>query len=243
MAAWALYGTTQDGFAKPDVLADGAHVVSLLAPGSILSAQHTSNIVGTNYFKMGGTSMAAPQVSGMAALMLQNNPSLTNRQIKRRLMSHTVAFGTLAYTSTLGLAGGFLDESAITAIDADSPNTASYSQSYNPVSNTVLAGGVWWLDGSWTGTAWDNTSWSNTSWSSSDFAAASWVTKCGATSCLPVLVSTVWSNTSWSNTSWSNTSWSNTSWSSVGWNNTSWSNTSWSNTSWSNTSWSNSTWS
>ena len=242
MASWAMYGTTQDGYSKPDVVADGSHVVSLLAPASTLSVTHLGNVVGTSYFKMGGTSMAAPQVAGMAALMLQNNPSLTNRQIKRRLMSHSKPFGTIAYTSTMGKAGGFLDESAVGAIDADTPDTTPVSQSFDPLGNNILAGGLWWSGASWANTSWSNTSWSNTSWSSSDFAAASWVTQCGLLGCgLPTLVSTVWTNTSWSNTSWSNTSWSNTSWSSIAWNNTSWSNTSWSNTSWSNTSWSNST--
>ncbi len=240
MAAWALFGSTQDGFAKPDVVADGSHVVSLLAPGSSLSAQHTGNIVGTNYFKMGGTSMAAPQVAGMAALMLQNNPSLTNRQVKKRLMSHSVPFSTTAYTSVLGTMGGYLDESAVGAIDADTPDATAPSQSYDPVANTVQAGGVWWVDANWVGTAWDNTSWTNTSWTSADFAAAQWTVTC--VGCLPALVSTVWSNTSWTNTSWTNTSWTNTSWTSIAWNNTSWTNTSWTNTSWTNTSWTNTSW-
>src|SRR5258708_1363185 len=118
MAAWALYGTTQDGFAKPDVVADGSHVVSLLAPGSSLSAQHTGNIVGTNYFKMGGTSMAAPQVAGMAALMLQNNPSLTNRHIKRRLATHSVPFSTAAYTSAPETAGQLPAPAAAASVPA-----------------------------------------------------------------------------------------------------------------------------
>ena len=40
----------------------------------------------TNHFKLGGTSMAAPAVSGAAALMLQKQPSLTPDQVKARLM-------------------------------------------------------------------------------------------------------------------------------------------------------------
>ena len=50
MAPWSPYGTTQDGFAKPEVVADGSHVVSLLAPGSSLAADHPGNVVDSNYF-------------------------------------------------------------------------------------------------------------------------------------------------------------------------------------------------
>ena len=34
LAEWSSRGTTQDGFAKPEILAPGAHMVSTLAPGA-----------------------------------------------------------------------------------------------------------------------------------------------------------------------------------------------------------------
>ena len=137
IAPWSLTGTTQDGFAKPDIVADGSHVVSLLAPASSLSVQHPSNIVGTNYFKMGGTSMAAPMVAGMAALMLQANPSLSPDRLKSMLAKGSTSFSTINFTKGLGRKGGFLDSDAIgKLVPADANGGVPTSNSFDPLSNS-----------------------------------------------------------------------------------------------------------
>jgi serine protease AprX len=261
MASWSRWGTTQDGIAKPDVVADGSHVVSLLAPGSVLSAGHLGNVVGTNYFKMGGTSMAAPQVAGMVALTLQANPNQNNNQVKRRIRSATVPFGNVAYTPRLGTTGGLVDATAIARVDDGIDDNAGrfISQVLNPNTGAILAGGAVWRDADWISAAWVNTSWTNTSWTNTSWTNTSWT---GLGTAAPTLMSPVWSasswantswtnvntdpsawtNTSWTNTSWTNTSWTNTSWTNTSWTNTSWTNTSWTNTSWTNTSWTNTSW-
>src|SRR5205823_12353379 len=68
---------------KPDVLAPGNKIVSVRSPGSFLDVANVANQVdplsygatfgSPQYFVLSGTSMAAPQVSGVAALMLQAN--------------------------------------------------------------------------------------------------------------------------------------------------------------------------
>ena len=45
VASWSSRGTTQDGFAKPDILAPGAHIVSNLAPNSAFASLCPSCIV------------------------------------------------------------------------------------------------------------------------------------------------------------------------------------------------------
>ncbi len=87
---------------KPDIIAPGNRVVSLYSFGSSLYQWNTANgdglpmdsyeNINTNtasaqYFVLSGTSMAAPVVSGAAALMLQANPSLTPDTVKARLMT------------------------------------------------------------------------------------------------------------------------------------------------------------
>ena len=81
-AAFSSRGVTQDGAAKPEVLAPGAHIVAPLAMGSSFQALCPPCVVGDNYFRIGGTSMSAPVVAGAAALLLQARPDLNPDQIK-----------------------------------------------------------------------------------------------------------------------------------------------------------------
>ncbi len=90
--------TAIDHIVKPDLLAPGNAVVSLLAsPNCTLAATHPTTLIpvsyyasgpgkSNSYFKLSGTSMAAPVVSGSAALLIQRNPSITPDQIKARMM-------------------------------------------------------------------------------------------------------------------------------------------------------------
>ncbi|MHB8507418.1 MAG: S8 family serine peptidase [Candidatus Dormibacteria bacterium] len=228
MAQWALYGQSQDGFNKPEVVADGSHVVSLLAPGSSLSVGHPANIVGTSYFKMGGTSMASPQVAGLVALMLQANPQLNPGQVKRALRRHSTPFGTVAYTSWLGTPGGFIDRSSIGEIESDDNAGIPYSNSYDPLKGSILAGGSWWGDAAFAGAAWNNVSWNNVSWNNVSWNNVSWNSATGN----PFQTSTAWYAASWNNVSWNNVSWNNVSWNNVSWNNVSWNNVSWNDATW-----------
>src|SRR6266852_6280818 len=93
--------TLIDHVVKPDLAAPGNRVVSLLSSNSTLAANYPSldvfpcNFKGSNcssyygaakYFRLSGTSMATPVVSGAAALLLQQNPGMTPDQVKARLM-------------------------------------------------------------------------------------------------------------------------------------------------------------
>jgi serine protease AprX len=77
-------GPTADGVAKPDVVAPGAHLVSLRAPGSAVDGLFPNHVDGS-YRQGSGTSMAAAVASGGVALMLQQHPSWTPGQVKEAL--------------------------------------------------------------------------------------------------------------------------------------------------------------
>jgi serine protease AprX len=77
-------GPTAHGLAKPDVVAPGAHVISLRAPGSTIDTRFPWYVDGS-YRRGSGTSMATGVVSGAVALMLQANPGFTPDRVKHAL--------------------------------------------------------------------------------------------------------------------------------------------------------------
>jgi serine protease AprX len=89
LADWSSRGRTQDGHSKPEVVAPGAHITSLLAPNSDFRSLCPSCIVSGDYITIGGTSMAAPMVAGAVALMLEENPRLTPNQVKGAILETT----------------------------------------------------------------------------------------------------------------------------------------------------------
>ena len=90
IASYSSKGPTLfDHLAKPDIVAPGNLVVSDAVSGghSTLQQEYPQNMVGSSYFTLSGSSMAAPMVSGAIALLLQQNPSLTPDQVKAGLMA------------------------------------------------------------------------------------------------------------------------------------------------------------
>ncbi|HAX73642.1 MAG TPA: hypothetical protein DCY20_08960, partial [Firmicutes bacterium] len=69
---------------RPDVVAPGSQVYSTV-PGYI--NDHESNNYSYAYGRMSGTSMAAPHVTGVAALILQANKDYTPEQVKAAIMN------------------------------------------------------------------------------------------------------------------------------------------------------------
>src|SRR4051812_44079024 len=68
--------TVADGLAKPDLVAPGAHLVSLAAPGATITDQFPSTMP-EPYRRGSGTSFANGVVAGLAADMLSGNPTLS----------------------------------------------------------------------------------------------------------------------------------------------------------------------
>ena len=167
VASYSSKGPTLiDHFVKPDLIAPGNRVVSLLAPGSTIPTLYPQFDIcpstgcapapgsTSSYLRLSGTSMATPVVSGAVALLLQQNAGLTPDQVKARLMK-TAYKGYAQYGAAQDVVGnvyslqsdvfaagaGFLDIAAALANTDLAPSTAGSAESpqvgYNSATNTL----------------------------------------------------------------------------------------------------------
>jgi subtilisin family serine protease len=102
LASFSSTGPSYEGFVKPEVLAPGGHMLGLMDSDSTLPEDYPQFYDGAQYFTMSGTSQAAAVVSGVVALMLTADDSLTPDDVKCRLLDASRPFtnpdGTLAYS-------------------------------------------------------------------------------------------------------------------------------------------------
>jgi serine protease AprX len=162
IASWSSQGTTQDGFQKPDVYAPGAHITSVLAPNSAFQSMCPTCVIGGAYIKTGGTSMAAPMISGLVADMLEYHPNWTPAQIKGALTTSWIS-----------------DNSSIQIPDAMKLawlfNPQPADQGLTP--NTLISDPNGDID--YSRSTWSRSTWSTATGSlSADFARSTWSCTC-----------------------------------------------------------------
>jgi subtilisin family serine protease len=119
--------------AKIDVAAPGVDILSTRA--SVNPMCSASVTVGTNYCRVSGTSMAAPHVAGLAALLLSKNPSLTNEQVRQMIRSGSADKGNLGKDNDFG--SGRIDAAKTVSADNDHALTAFIS---SPRTRTKVGG-------------------------------------------------------------------------------------------------------
>src|SRR2546430_3879195 len=162
-------GPTRDGFAKPDVLAAGEHIVSLRVPGTALdlddvgsgrSREAAGAIPAGPYAKLTGTSASTAMAAGAAAVVLEAHRNYSPTQVKGAL----IASGRhIAGTRTPGL----------DVDDALTVRPARVNAGLLPsrvllrllaASGNVFGPGITWDGISWEGIAWESVSWEGVAW-------------------------------------------------------------------------------
>jgi serine protease AprX len=143
IASYSSRGFTMiDHVLKPDIVAPGNQVISLRVPGSTSDVNYSSNIVpltdycsnfsetsSSQYFRMSGTSMATPVVSGAVALMLQANPNLSPSTVKARLMTTATKWvDPLGAADATAFGAGYMD-----IMSALSSNIVAQQSAMSPI--------------------------------------------------------------------------------------------------------------
>jgi serine protease AprX len=176
VATFSAYGITADGFAKPDLVAPGRNIVGLLPMNDELNMgkEHRHSYVGTTYFRMSGTSVSAPMVSGAVALLLQDEPELNPDQVKARLMA-TADKNWPGYNPTTAGAGYLDIYAAVYANTTESANqgvTPSFMLSTGE--DAIAFDSVGWNSVGWNSVGWNSVGWNSVGWNSVGWNSVGW---------------------------------------------------------------------
>jgi serine protease AprX len=177
--------TAADGLAKPDVVAPGAHVVSLRAPGSAVDTQFPTYVDGS-YRKGSGTSMATGVVSGAVALLLQASPGLTPDRVK---FSLTATARPAASNDRMAVGAGVVDTLGALFAPAGVANQGvarsnglgsldlsrgSVQVVLDDPARTVVSGVLTAQLLAWNPIVYTTTVWSPVTWYATDFSGSRW---------------------------------------------------------------------
>jgi serine protease AprX len=178
MASFSAYGTSETGSVKPEVVAPGRNIVSLLPQNdeTTIGIFHNPNRVNEHYFRMSGTSMSAPMVSGVVALLLQDEPNLNPDQVKHRLMSTAAGTGRWSGYDPQRAGAGIIDAAAaLSSTSMDAANTGMRaSQLLWTGHEPITWGSVNWNSVNWNSVNWNSVNWNSVNWNSVNWNSTYW---------------------------------------------------------------------
>ena len=165
LASFSAYGNSENGAVKPDLVAPGKNIIARLVNQNMgLAGSHPANKVGTQYFRMSGTSMAAPMVSGAVALLLQDEPGLNPDQIKYRLMA-TANKSWAGYNASKAGAGYLDIYAAVNGTSTRTANTGTFaSQMLSTGTEPISWGSAGWNSAGWNSAGWNSAGWNSDYW-------------------------------------------------------------------------------
>ena len=208
-------GVTEDGFAKPDLVAPGRKVISALAApfhghDVTLAQEFPDHITADGrHIRLSGTSMAAPVVSGAIALLLERAPGLSADLIRQILVTTANTYPGKSDTA------GAVNIPAAIASSQHPPNHPAYGPL--PVNGSAPPAGSHTLV--WDGGSWGNVYWSSAHWDSAHWDSAHWD-------------SAYWDSAHWDSAHWDSAHWDSAYWDSAHWDSAHWDGSHWNSAHW-----------
>ena len=192
--------TSTDNLSKPDVVAPGAHIVSLAAPGAVITQQFPSTM-SAPYRRGSGTSMANAVTSGLVAQLISLQPVLTPDRVKYMLTSTArqaastdplaVGFGEIdgfgALSARPGVAnvgvapslgtGSLAASRGTTGVILDDANQTVLDASSGNLTAALTdleTDGGNWFGGNWFGGNWFGGNWFGGNWFGGNWFGGNW---------------------------------------------------------------------
>ncbi len=219
--------TATDGIVKPDVVVPGRSLVSLRSPGSYVD-EHYPYFVGGSYRRGSGTSFSAGIVSGAAAVLLGDNPSLSNDRVKFELTSSGRPVTGAAATDA---GAGVLDVEAARVAPAGTANAGLFQPLFFPTGipstadalNLVIDGATWtgsnWQGSNWQGSNWQGSNWQGSNWQGSNWQGSNWQ-------------GSNWQGSNWQGSNWQGSNWQGSNWQGSNWQGSNWQGSNWQGSNW-----------
>jgi len=177
-APWSAFGSTIDGFGKPDLGAPGRMLIGAVPATATLTAERPDRVVGPGLMQLSGTSLAAPIVAGAAADLLTLHPEWTPDQVKGALMLTAVPLPD-AVPASSGV--GEIDAAAAGKVTAPpNPNAAleqflvSDPNGGPPAIDTGAWSAAAAADPTWASSYWGSAYWGSSYWGSAYWGSAYW---------------------------------------------------------------------
>jgi serine protease AprX len=195
-APWSAYGSTPDGFRKPELCAPGRTLEGPVPVDSTIYTQHPDRVVAPGYVWLSGTSFSSPIVAGAADYVLFRHPSWTPDQVKGALM---VSASPTSDGSSFACGVGETKINGIASMTSPPNPNAGLNQFLVPPADggpQVFDGAAWSAaatdSASWDSASWDSASWDSASWDSASWDSASWDSGTGPGGFLPANAALVW---------------------------------------------------
>jgi serine protease AprX len=222
-ATFSVWGYTQDGFNKPEIYAPGVDIISVLSKNSDWDVEHPERVVFSGqYFRISGTSMATPMVSGAVALLLQAEPNLTPDQVKYRVMKAIDWAGSSPYLNVYKMLTTPTSERAnrgiIPHLLLAKMALIAYWANVNG-GETIDWASVDWEAVNWEAVDWNAVNWNAVDWSTVDWSAVNWN-------------AVNWNAVNWNAVNWNAVNWNAVNWNAVNWNAVNWNAVNWNAVAW-----------
>jgi serine protease AprX len=255
--SWSSSG---DGTRNPDLVAPGKSVVSLRSPGSHIDLTNPSGRVGSSrFFRGSGSSQAAAVISGAAALLIHQRPTITPDQLKALLRSSATSIpGADARAQGAGMVNLKVARTRSTPVavqlHAQAVGTGSldaargsmhlvasngvelrgeldiFGHQWNPLAwSSAILAETSWIGGTWNGNAWTGNAWLGNAWEANAWESNAWY-------------GNAWDANAWEANAWSGNAWEGNAWEANAWAANAWEANAWDSNAWSSNAWTSSTW-